>query len=171
MVVIRAYDPSDLETCRRLWVELTEWHRSIYGSTAIGGDDPGRQFDEHLGRVGSGNIWVGELDGEVVGMAGLIPGDGTAELEAELEPVVVAEGHRGRGIGRSLSDHVIAHVREQGVRQLVVKPVARNAEAIRFFHRLGFDVLGQLELVLDLVERETEVWRAGERVAEREFRV
>ncbi|HLF67765.1 MAG TPA: GNAT family N-acetyltransferase [Gaiellaceae bacterium] len=167
MVVIRSYGPSDLDACRRLWVELTEWHRSIYESPSIGGDDPGRQFDEHLARVGPGNIRVAELDGEVVGLAGLVPEARTAELE----PVVVAEQQRGRGIGRRLAESVIGEARERGLRQIVVRPVARNADAIRFFHGLGFDVLGQLELVLDLVERETEVWQAGERVADLDFRV
>jgi N-acetylglutamate synthase-like GNAT family acetyltransferase len=167
MLVIRSYGPEDLDACRRLWEELTEWHRAIYESPTIGGDDPGRQFDEHLERVGPENVWVAELDGDVVGLAGLVRGEATAELE----PVVVAERARGHGIGRSLAESVVAHARENGVRQITVRPVARNAEAIRFFHRLGFDVLGQVELVLDLVVREPEVWRAGERMSEREFRV
>ena len=47
-ITIRLYKPGDLETCRELWVELTEWHRQIYDSPGIGGADPGKQFDEHL---------------------------------------------------------------------------------------------------------------------------
>lgn len=50
-----------------------------------------------------------------------------------------------------------------------VRPAARNASAPQFFHGLGFDVLGQPELVLDLAKPER--WRAGERLADREFRV
>ena len=166
MVVIRPYDPSDLDACRRLWEELTEWHRSIYESPSIGGDDPGRQFDEHLGRVGPRNVWVAVVNGEVVGLAGLIVANGTAELE----PVVVTERRRGQGIGRRLADAAIAQAREQGIPQLEVRPVARNGEAIRFFHRLGFDVLDQLGLLLDLSPKKRP-WRAGERVADRDFRV
>jgi hypothetical protein len=84
--IIRLYRPEDLQPCRVLWVELTEWHRAIYQSLGIGGSDPGHFFDEHLDRVGPAHIWVAEVDGQVVGLAGLILG----EEEAELEPLVVS---------------------------------------------------------------------------------
>jgi len=168
MVTIRSYEPRDLEACRSLWLELTDWHREIYESPSIGGDDPGRFFDEHLERVGAGNIWVAEDDGgQLVGLAGLISG----ESSAELEPLVVASGHRSRGVGRKLAETVVASARRSGARTVEVRPAARNAQAIRFFHGIGFDVLGQLELRLDLVEREPELWREGERLADRTFRV
>jgi hypothetical protein len=47
--------------------------------------------------------------------------------------------------------------------------VARNALALRFFHRLGFDTLGHVDVLLDL-ERPKSYWRAREHLAEREFR-
>ena len=97
MAKVRGYEPRDLEACRGLWVELTQWHRDIFDAPEIGGDDPGRAFDEHLARVGAENIWVAEAEGRVVGLAGLIPD------VFELEPVVVAEQHRGHGIGRLLA--------------------------------------------------------------------
>ena len=115
MVSIRRYHPRDLEGCRRLWVELTEWHRSIFETPSIGGDDPGSR--------------------------------------------------------RRLAETVIEHAREHGFRQLQVRPVGRNAEAIRFFHRLGFDVLDQVGLMLDLVPSAHRPWRDGELVAGRSFRV
>lgn len=98
-VRIRGFEASDTEACRQLWVELTEWHRHIYESPAIGGDDPGRKFDEHLDRVGAANIWLAERDGKPVGMTGLIP----AESESELEPIVVSPSWRGQGIGVALA--------------------------------------------------------------------
>jgi hypothetical protein len=57
--------------------------------------DPGRRFDEHLERVGAKRIWLATIDGEVVGMMGVIQTDD----EIELEPIVVSEQWRGRGIG------------------------------------------------------------------------
>src|SRR5262249_38638776 len=125
-------------------------------------------FDEHLERAGAGNIWVAQDDsGQLVGMAGLVSG----ENSAELEPLVVASGHRSRGIGRKLAEAVIARAHRSGARTVEGRPAARNAQAIRFFHGIGLDVLGQLELLLDLVEREPELWREGERLADRTFRV
>lgn len=146
-------------------MELTEWHRQIFDSPEIGGSDPGRAFDEHLAKIGPENVWVAELDGAVVGLAGMIPGD-----EPELEPIVVAGRHRHEGIGRLLAAAVVSAAREGGARAVRVRPVGRNVEAIRFFHELGFDIVFQVELGMDLVEREREEWVAGERLAERDFR-
>ncbi|HZB22312.1 MAG TPA: GNAT family N-acetyltransferase, partial [Gaiellaceae bacterium] len=91
------------------------------------------------------------------------------ERRWELEPIVVAASHRRRGVGEALARTLIEAARVEGQRGLEVRPAARNAGALRFFHGMGFDVLGQLELVLDLAKPER--WRAGERLADRDFRV
>jgi GNAT superfamily N-acetyltransferase len=162
---VRLFESRDADACRRLWEDLTEWHRQIFESPDIGGEDPGSGFDEHLAKIGPENVCVAELEDRVVGLAGLIPG-----VESELEPVVVDEQHRHRGIGRLLAAAVIAAARERGARTIQVRPVGRNVEAVRFFHELGFDILFQLELGMDLVDGEREVWVRGERLAERDFR-
>ncbi len=164
-MTVRGYRPADREACRALWVELTQRHRDIYEAPEIGGDDPGSYFDEHLELVGAENVWVAEENERVVGFTAMI----SKEAQGELEPIVVSSEHRGRGIGGALAEVVIANARERGLRQVIVRPVARNAEAIRFFHARGFDVLGQIELIVDLVDPER--WRAGERLAGRDFRV
>ena len=166
-VEVRNYRPADRAACRSLWVELTEWHRQIYDSPEIGGADPGRKFDEHLERVGAQRIWLATIDGEVVGMVGVIQ----TEDEIELEPIVVSEPWRGRGIGRQLAERVVAEARAAGMGQLLARPVARNEAAIRFFHDLGFDALGQLELVLDFRPAPDQVWRPGATIADRDLRV
>ena len=43
---------------------------------------------------------------------------------------------------------------------LSVKPVARNAEAFGFYHHLGFRILGNVELFMDLQKGE-DVWAPG----------
>ena len=164
-MTVRGYREADLKTCRALWVELTQWHRDIYVAPEIGGDDPGASFDEHLAAVGADNIWVAEADERVVGFAGMIP----EEKSAELEPIVVSVAYRRRGVGRALAEAVVASARDRGLRQVLVRPVGRNAEAIRFFHAQGFGVLGQIELIVDLAAPER--WRPGEQIAGRDFRV
>jgi N-acetylglutamate synthase-like GNAT family acetyltransferase len=164
-VTVRSYRPADREACRALWVELTQRHRDIYEAPEIGGDDPAAAFDEHLALVGAENVWVIEVDDRVVGFAGMI----LKETHAELEPIVVSTEHRGRGLGNALVETVVARARERGLRQVIVSPVARNAEAIAFFHSQGFAAIGQVELILDLVAPER--WQTRERLAGRDFGV
>jgi N-acetylglutamate synthase-like GNAT family acetyltransferase len=145
---IRSYAAADLEACRRLWEELTEHHREIYGDPTIDGEDPGRQFDEHLRRVGPGRIWIAEDDGAVCGLVALIATDG--EEEGEIEPIVVSRSRRGAGIGAALLATATAEARRCGVRFLNIRPVARIGRAISLFVRAGFGFVGRVELFQEL---------------------
>jgi N-acetylglutamate synthase-like GNAT family acetyltransferase len=165
VATVRGYEARDLDACRGLWEELTQWHRDIFDAPEIGGSHPGRAFDEHLAEIGAENIWVAEVDGNVVGLAGLI-----SDPDFELEPIVVGEDHRKHGVGRLLASTVLGAARERGARSVQVRPVGRNVEAIRFFHQLGFDILAHVQLQLDLAERDRDPWVPGERLADRDFR-
>ncbi len=164
---VRGYDSGDRDACRALWVELTTWHRDLYQAPEIGGSDPGRLFDGHLTRVGPEHVWIAETEEGVVGMTGLIPG----ETVDELEPLVVRATHRGRGIGTQLARVVIQASRERGALYLRVRPAARNTLALEFFHDRGFDVVGQIELLLDFRPAERRKWREGETLADLAFKV
>jgi N-acetylglutamate synthase-like GNAT family acetyltransferase len=165
VATIRRYRPEDLEQCRALWVDLTDWHRRLYGDESIGGANPGEAFDAHLQQVGPERIFVAEQDGRVVGMAGMI----VSGRKVELEPLSIRAGCRGAGIGRELAEAVVAAARAQGAKQVVVRPTGRNADAIRVFHALGFDIVARMELVHDLTDDPR--WRDGEDYAGRRFRV
>lgn len=156
-IKVRPFQSSDLESCRVLWTELTQHHRDIYDDPSIGGDEPGFHFDEHMVRVGSKRVWVAERDGQAVGLVGLIV-DGQ---EAEVEPVVVAAAHRGKGIGRALLEHAVEEANDLGAHYLSVRPVARNVEAIAFFFGAGFRALGHIELFVDLRPHFPGTWKPG----------
>lgn len=143
---IREYRSQDLEGCRAVWRSLTQRHRDLYGDPTLGGEDPGLEFDEHLGRKDLHRIWVAVEGERVLGFCGLLVGG----EESELEPIVVDPQHRGRGIGASLATEAIHESRELGMKYVNVRPAARNLEAIRFFHREGFGLFGRLELSMAL---------------------
>lgn len=155
--MIREYQDRDYAACRNLWVQLTERHRLIYGDPAIGGDDPGRGLDDYLANPSRRATWVAVVDGAPVGMAGLI-GDGE---EATVEPAVVAEEFRSRGVGRSLITHAVSEAKRLGIRFLSVQPVARNVEAISFFIHCGFDIVGRVDLFQDLQPVAAREWKTG----------
>ncbi len=154
---VRSYKPSDLESCRALWAEMVQRHREIYEDSSIGGENPGFEFDQHLARVGPERVWIAVLDDEPVGLVSLI----LEGEQAEVEPIVVSSAHRDKGIGRKLLDHAIEKARELGVLCLNVKPVARNEEAVSFFHNTGFKTVGHLNLFMWLGPDIPGAWKPG----------
>lgn len=163
-LVIRNYESKDLQECRALWKQLTEWHREIYDDPTIGGEHAEHHFDRHLEAVGAGQLWVAVQSSRVIALAGLIVrGD-----EAEVEPLVVAKSNRGKGIGSRLIEKVIVEARAKRIRLLTVKPVARNVKTIQLLHKYGFTNLGVIELFMDLSNR---TWKSGPEMFGCEFRV
>jgi GNAT superfamily N-acetyltransferase len=165
-VVVRDYGFADHSACRSLWVELVEHHRRIYENPSIGGDDPGDGFDHYLAvpeRVAS---WVADVGGRVVGLTGLFD-RGTS---GEVEPVVVTESLRGRGVGRLLIERVVAEAVARGYDHLTIRPVARNVSAIQHFYDAGFQTLGgHVDLTIDLADRRHH-WLEGARLHGLAFR-
>lgn len=165
-VLIRPYQPEDYLACRQLWAQLTEHHRRIYDDSSIGGTDPGAYFDVYLAtpkRIGS---WVAEEHGRVIGLTGLFDHGGSGEVE----PMVVAEDHRGSGVGQALFNHVMAEATRWPWEYLSIRPVARNVTAISAFHQWGFDALGgHVDLSLDLRPRRHQ-WLAPAKLHGLDFR-
>jgi ribosomal protein S18 acetylase RimI-like enzyme len=157
-VTIREYRTSDFEICRAIYGELSQHYAEIYEDPAIAGEDPGRGFEPYLNNPRRQGIWVAEVDGLVVGIAGLLihPEEG-----GEVEPVVVSLPYRSRGIGSMLTKHVVEEARKAEVRFLSVRPTARNIRAISLYVRLGFDLVGQIDLFQDLSSSSGRKWKPG----------
>jgi GNAT superfamily N-acetyltransferase len=153
-LVIRNFEPRDLQDCRALWRELTDWHREIYEDTTIGGDQPEQFFDKHLATIGPKQVWVAVRDLRVVGFVGLI----LKEDNAEVEPLIVSNRYRGKGIGRCLLEKAVTEARARGVKTLNIRPVARNIKTIQFLNRQGFTKIGFIELFMDFSQRS---WKPG----------
>jgi GNAT superfamily N-acetyltransferase len=156
-VSIREYADTDYPQCRSLWRELVERHRLIYEDPTIGVPDPGEGIDCYLASPSRCATWVAELGGRVIGFCGLL----LHGEKAEVEPVIVATGFRSLGAGHALVEHAVRHARGLGVRFPSVRPVARNAEAIRFFVRCGFGIVGQIDLFQDLKPEMGRTWKPG----------
>jgi ribosomal protein S18 acetylase RimI-like enzyme len=97
----------------------------------------GTQLDEPEARV-----VVAEEDGQVVGYAyGAIEPRSWQMLLDEagmIHDVMVDHAARGRGIGTSLVNDMLAWMRTRGVPRVVLHTADPNAEAQRLFQRLGF---------------------------------
>lgn len=145
-VSIRAYRPADHSVCRSLWAELTQMRRDLYDEPDPG-DDPGAGFEDYLTRLNLSGMWVAEHSEDgVVGLVGLILNGRVGEVF----PVVVAQRHRNKGIGKALLAHVAEQARKRALRQLMVVPDTRNLAAIKTLHSAGYDTLAAVRLTMDL---------------------
>jgi GNAT superfamily N-acetyltransferase len=99
-----------------------------------------RALEKILADDSVGRIHVARDGGRVVAMASLLYSISTAEggLAASFEDLVVLPGHRGKGIGKGLLQHVIAEARKQGVLRLTLLTDRQNERAQALYRKLGF---------------------------------
>jgi GNAT superfamily N-acetyltransferase len=100
---------------------------------------------ERLDASAADCIFVAELDGSVVGLAGLhvspsLEHDGDA---GKVSALVVDETSRRRGIGRALMDAVEAEARERGCVLLFLTTAERRADAHAFYESIGLEETGR----------------------------
>ncbi|HEX9180566.1 MAG TPA: GNAT family N-acetyltransferase [Burkholderiales bacterium] len=106
--------------------------------------DPARQrrgLERLLARPDMARVAVArDTAGAVLGMASAQLVISTAEgaPAAWIEDVVVAEGHRGAGIGRALLAAVLDWARQRGATRAQLLADLDNAPALGFYDRLGW---------------------------------
>ncbi len=92
-------------------------------------------------------FWVAEVDGEIVGIAGLVAGEdvpepvlsGIASREdaVRLTRMRIAPEWQRRGMGSRLVETVLAWAREHGRTHVVLEMTAGQAAAIALYRRHG----------------------------------
>jgi N-acetylglutamate synthase-like GNAT family acetyltransferase len=90
-------------------------------------------------------LFVAELDGSVVGLAGVhvSPSLEHDRDAAKVSAIVVDEGHRRRGVGRALLDAVEAEARERRCALVFLTTAERRGEAHEFYRRSGWEETGR----------------------------
>ena len=159
-IQIREYQDPDYAACRALFGELTQHHADIFGDQTIAGEDPGRGFDKFFSldnRLGS---WVAETDGRIVGFIGLLENMGE-EGVCEIEPLVVSLDSRGQGIGSMLVRYIVEEAKRKRFKFLSIRPELRNEKAFDLYVKLGFNLVGQVELFQDLLPERGRKWQSG----------
>lgn len=100
-------------------------------------------------------LYVAEVDGRIVGMAGLrlLPCICDPEPYAELTELFVEDAMRRQGVGRQLVRAIEAQVRARGASRLMLLTSWHNPTAQRFYYALGYE-LAQLAMGRDLTGAE-----------------
>ena len=159
-IKIRKYRDDDYNDCLTLYGELGQHHADIYEDPSIAADAPARVFDEYLARTDRCGSWVADSNGRVVGLAGLLHRVGEIGV-AEIEPLIVLSDYRGEGIGSKLVKYVKEAAKKKGYKFITIRPELRNEKAFDLYIRLGFDLVGQVELFQDLLPERGRKWKSG----------
>ena len=159
-VIVREYKNADYTNVRTLYGELAQHHAEIYCDPSIAGKDPGRGLDIYLKRIDRCGAWVAIFNRNISGFIGLLETVGE-EGVAEIEPLIISTSSRGKGIGSKLVEYVKVEAKKKGFRFVCIRPELRNEEAFKLYVRLGFNLVGGIELFQDLSPERGRMWKSG----------
>jgi GNAT superfamily N-acetyltransferase len=150
-LMVRHASAADLDAIVRLGIQSVNYHASLEPAMQVPRGEDGkmrRRFEAILREPQHSALFVAVLDWQVVGFYSLylqsIDETWTPPLFVPgryglLAEVAVAEGLRGRGIGRRLFATVDQWFRERGAHQLWLIYLPRNPLSSRFWPALGFE--------------------------------
>lgn len=145
-MIIRPAEDRDLDAILAIYNDAILNSDAIWTEETVDREDRQAWLDEH--RRDGHPVLVAEVDGRTVGYACYGPWRSKCGYRHTVEnSVYLAEGHRGRGIGRSLMVELIAHGRSAGMHMMVANIDAGNAGSIRLHETLGFVSAGTVREV------------------------
>ena len=90
----------------------------------------------------SGSIYnVAEMDGKIIGGAGVFPTDGLDEDTCELVKMYLRPHVRGMGLGRLLIEKCIQQAKELGYKKIYLESMPELKQALKVYEKFGFEFL------------------------------
>lgn len=129
-IVLRTFRPGDEAAFQRLNEAWIAKYFALEAADHAVLSDPRR----HILAAG-GQICIAEQDGEAIGCCALVV---TEPGELELAKMTVAEGARGRGVGRKLLRFAIDTARRMGAARLYLESNTKAEAAVHLYEELGF---------------------------------
>lgn len=158
-IKIRPLDQTDLKKIDRIlsdWLSKEEVDHYLDSIQAILSDpSPTPKFDSHY--------YVAVLDDQVVGLSGFRQPNpkllqfAHTQAPAELCMLYMAKEHRGKGIGKSLLNHVVHQVQKRHYQELIVRSAKKFINTgWGFYDKMGFARVGQLDQADD--QKVSQIW-------------
>lgn len=91
-------------------------------------------WSELAGVPGTRHYLVAEVDGRLVGYAGLA----VTPPDADIQTIAVAAAQRGQGVGAALLTRLLDEAQDRGCRRVFLEVAADNDAAQRLYERHGF---------------------------------
>ncbi|ONM49879.1 helix-turn-helix domain-containing GNAT family N-acetyltransferase [Nocardia donostiensis] len=136
-VTVRAMTDADWDDVRAIYADGI-----ATGTATFDTDVPARSALER--RWSPEHRWVAEIEHHVVGWAVLTP---TAEHGIADSQVFVADGMRGRGVGKALIRHQVIAADEAGLWTLQASVFPENRAALALHHSAGYRTVGVRERI------------------------
>lgn len=131
MYTIRPFRPDDQNAAQQLILDGLREHWGELDPT-LNGD-----LDDIMGSyVDAGHaFFVVEEGGELIGTGALV---GETAVTGRIVRVSVRANQRRRGLGRAISEQLIAEARRRGCREILVETTDTWTAAIRLYQECGF---------------------------------
>ena len=79
--------------------------------------------------------YVAELNGELIGGAGIYPSEGLPEGTCELVKMYLLPKARGLGLGKTLIDKVLAYAKENGYKNVYIETMPELKQAMKVYEK------------------------------------
>jgi ribosomal protein S18 acetylase RimI-like enzyme len=147
-MIVRVYQPSDLEELKQMTVEAFEGialdQRVEEELGVLHGHDwrwrKGRHIEEDVAANAAG-VFVAEENGTILGYI-------TTVLDREagkgrIPNLAVAPGARSKGLGRQLIEHALEYFRREGMSYAMIETMAYNEVGNHLYPACGFVEVGR----------------------------
>lgn len=144
MAALRAAEPRDVPAIVGLIRELADFEKLTHLLEVT----PEGLHPQLFGARPAAEALVAEHDGQLIGFALFFTNFSTflGKPGLYLEDLYVQPAHRGAGVGRALLMHLAGLARERGCGRFEWSVLDWNADAIRFYERLGATLLPEWRL-------------------------
>jgi len=117
---------------------LAEFGAARPGTVAF---DPTTDHLSDLFSVSKSVYYVAEVNGEIMGGAGIFPTQGLPDDTCELVKMYLLKESRGKGLGKSLIYKCIEFAKSQGYLRMYLETLPELESAIHVYQSLGFHSL------------------------------
>jgi L-amino acid N-acyltransferase YncA/DNA-binding transcriptional ArsR family regulator len=140
-ISVRALEPGDWPAVRRVYGEGIATGLATFDTTVPSRASlDAKWLPDHR--------WVAELDGEVVGWTALSPVSTREAYSGVAESsIYVADGHRGKGMGKALIRQQVVAADEAGLWTLQTAIFTENRAGIALHHQAGYRTVGIRERI------------------------
>lgn len=139
MTILPILQENDSEIAKVIRTVLEEFHVNRPGTVYT--DPTTDHLYELFETEAKSAYWVVEIEGEIVGGAGIFPTKGLEKNCVELVKLYVLQKYRGRGIGEELIRMCLTEAKNLGYEEVYLETLPELHGAIGLYEKLGFHQL------------------------------